>query len=135
MAHQAAPAREIDSQNHSRTTLRGTLPFAQRVFNVVAEQFEKVQSRYYRLQDREWCMLAAIVASRRTRDGVATPHNCQSAVGTRVGAGRPPHELTVLTMGTGTKCVAESKRCRDGNILMDSHAEVIARRALKRCVA
>uniref|UniRef100_A0A8C9DKZ2 tRNA-specific adenosine deaminase 1 n=1 Tax=Prolemur simus TaxID=1328070 RepID=A0A8C9DKZ2_PROSS len=71
--------------------------------------------------NREWTLLAAVV-------------KIQSPVVQACNTPDKPVQVTkeVVSMGTGTKCIGQSKMRKSGDILNDSHAEVIARRSFQR---
>lgn len=64
---------------------------------------------------QEWTLLASIL---QTTSTLTYDH--------------PHPELKVVALGTGSKCIGKSKMSEKGDILNDSHAEVIARRAFLR---
>ncbi|RDD47026.1 tRNA-specific adenosine deaminase 1 [Trichoplax sp. H2] len=65
---------------------------------------------------REWTVMAAIVKS--------------EAVSLR--GSQAKNEMTVVAMGTGSKCLGRNQIPADGGRVNDSHAEVLARRAFLR---
>lgn len=71
--------------------------------------------------NREWTLLAAVV-------------KIQSPAGQACGTTDKEVQVTkeVVSMGTGTKCIGRSKMRKSGDILNDSHAEIIARRSFQR---
>ncbi|XP_044617288.1 tRNA-specific adenosine deaminase 1 isoform X2 [Equus asinus] len=71
--------------------------------------------------NREWTLLAAMVKIQPAADQA-----CNSP--------DKPAQVTkeVVSMGTGTKCIGQSKMRKSGDILNDSHAEIIARRSFQR---
>ncbi|XP_006888887.1 PREDICTED: tRNA-specific adenosine deaminase 1 [Elephantulus edwardii] len=70
---------------------------------------------------REWTLLAAVVKIQSTADGASDSPDKSV-----------PVRKEVVSMGTGTKCIGHSKMRTSGDIINDSHAEVIARRSFQR---
>lgn len=42
------------------------------------------------------------------------------------------HELKVISLGAGSKCIPENRLCKEGDLVHDSHAEILARRGAIR---
>ncbi|XP_018116082.1 tRNA-specific adenosine deaminase 1 isoform X2 [Xenopus laevis] len=61
---------------------------------------------------REWTLMAAII-------------QVESGEDTKV-------SKQVVAMGTGTKCIGQSKLRKTGDVIQDSHAEIIAKRSFQR---
>eukprot|EP00943_MAST-04B_sp_MAST-4B-sp1_P004250 g4250.t1 len=76
-----------------------------RIASLVLDTFKKLPNKC-KPQINEWTCLAAIVASSEDK-------------------------IKVLTIATGNKCLGLSKMCSNGTVVNDSHAEILARRALK----
>ncbi|NXP27840.1 ADAT1 deaminase, partial [Scytalopus superciliaris] len=71
--------------------------------------------------NREWTSLAAVVKVELAaqREVLASPGTLQVT-------------KEVVAMGTGTKCIGQKKMRKTGDILNDSHAEVVAKRSFQR---
>ncbi|NXH16591.1 ADAT1 deaminase, partial [Bucco capensis] len=71
--------------------------------------------------NREWTSLAAVVQveSATQKEDLAIPGNLKVT-------------KEVVAMGTGTKCIGQNKMRKTGDILNDSHAEVVAKRSFQR---
>ncbi|XP_061450290.1 tRNA-specific adenosine deaminase 1 isoform X3 [Rhineura floridana] len=65
---------------------------------------------------REWTLLAAVLKVERRAEPV----------------GGGPALKEVVAMGTGTKCIGQSEMRKTGDIVNDSHAEVVAKRSFQR---
>ncbi|XP_074864516.1 tRNA-specific adenosine deaminase 1 isoform X2 [Carettochelys insculpta] len=70
--------------------------------------------------NREWTFLAAVVKV----ESVPGREACSN--------GRNLQAKEVVAMGTGTKCIGHAKMRKTGDILNDSHAEVVAKRSFQR---
>lgn len=75
--------------------------------------FEKLPKKGKPLPEREWTIIAAVVQRIEKTDSNR-------------------FTLDVVSMGTGSKCVGQNMLSSNGDMLNDSHAEVIARRGFLR---
>ncbi|XP_028748602.2 tRNA-specific adenosine deaminase 1 isoform X1 [Peromyscus leucopus] len=71
--------------------------------------------------NREWTLLAAVVKIQSPADQTWDTTDKEVQV-----------TKEVVSMGTGTKCIGQSKMRKSGDILNDSHAEIIAKRSFQR---
>ncbi|XP_039964840.1 tRNA-specific adenosine deaminase 1 [Bactrocera neohumeralis] len=86
------------------------LPSAEELADLVFKEFRRLP-KTGKPATNEWTILSAILMH-DTAKGISK----------------------VVAIGCGTKCVGHTKRCYQGFILNDSHAEVLARRALLRYI-
>jgi tRNA-specific adenosine deaminase 1 len=86
---------------------------ANQVAHLCYDHFDSLPRKGKPLQGREWTVVAAFIQ----RTGKDEKTKCS---------------LKVISMGTGSKCVGQNKLSQNGDILNDSHAEVVARRGFLR---
>ncbi|GFN93039.1 tRNA-specific adenosine deaminase 1-like [Plakobranchus ocellatus] len=84
---------------------------ADNIAKAAIETYEKLPKRGKPQQLKEWTLLSAVIMKMQDENEV-----CWKAV----------------SLATGSKCIGKSKMSAKGDILNDSHAEVLARRAFLR---
>lgn len=94
-----------------KTLWRDDEKFADKAVEKCLEEYRSLPKKGKPQKDVEWTLLAGVLVVIQTAD---------------------TYELRVVSLGTGSKCLGKSKMSKEGNIVNDSHAEVIARRAFIR---
>ncbi|XP_070537738.1 tRNA-specific adenosine deaminase 1-like isoform X2 [Ptychodera flava] len=97
----------------------GNYEFADKVANTCMDHYEHLPKKGKPQAGREWTLMAAVCMTKDVAQ-VGRKHNSYEG------------QIKVVAMGTGSKCIGQSKMCKLGSILNDSHAEVIVRRAFLR---
>ncbi|KAG5839802.1 hypothetical protein ANANG_G00208860 [Anguilla anguilla] len=91
---------------------------ADEIARLCYNRFDELPKRGKPEPGREWTLLAAVVKVSEA------PSQGQP--------GRKVVEKEVVSLGTGTKCIGQSAMSPRGDVLNDSHAEIIARRGFVR---
>ncbi|XP_051239195.1 tRNA-specific adenosine deaminase 1 [Dicentrarchus labrax] len=98
---------------HSHVPARFNMVNADEIARLCYDRFNQLPRRGKPEPGREWTLLAAVVKSTRCADSDTV-------------------EKEVVSLGTGTKCIGSTAMSPNGDVLNDSHAEVIARRGCIR---
>ncbi|XP_047452710.1 tRNA-specific adenosine deaminase 1 [Mugil cephalus] len=98
---------------HSHVPARLNMVNADEVAKLCYERFSLLPRRGKPEPGREWTLLAAVVQVTR-------------------GVNSDSDKMEVVSLGTGTKCIGKTCMSPNGDVLNDSHAEVIARRGCIR---
>ncbi|KAM8751711.1 tRNA-specific adenosine deaminase 1 [Acanthopagrus schlegelii] len=103
----------VSLHSHSHGPVRCNMVNADEVARLCYERFDQLPRRGKPEPGREWTLLAAVVKVTRCANSDAD-------------------KMEVVSLGTGTKCIGRSTMSPKGDVLNDSHAEVIARRGCIR---
>lgn len=98
---------------HTRVPDEFNAVSADNVAKLCYERFRQLPRRGKPEPGREWTLLAAVLQITRGADPLSVA-------------------VEVVSLGTGTKCVGQTSMSPSGDVLNDSHAEVIARRGCIR---
>ncbi|XP_052231262.1 tRNA-specific adenosine deaminase 1-like isoform X2 [Dreissena polymorpha] len=94
----------------SSNTMESNL--ADTISRACLQKYTELPKKGKPMKGKEWTLLAGIAMAKTQGNGDT--------------------EVTVVSLGTGSKCLPASKLSKTGDILNDSHAEVLARRAFLR---
>ncbi|KAM7414069.1 hypothetical protein PAMA_019065 [Pampus argenteus] len=98
---------------HSHSPVRCDMVTADEIAKLCYERFNELPRRGKPEPGREWTLLAAVLKITRCANSDTV-------------------EKEVVSLGTGTKCIGQTTMSPRGDVLNDSHAEVIARRGCIR---
>ncbi|XP_013410521.1 tRNA-specific adenosine deaminase 1-like [Lingula anatina] len=100
----------IDLEMHEERNWQKDAQFADKLTKKCFDHYaNKLPKKGKPVPRREWTLLAAVVMTIDKTNGA--------------------YEASLVSLGTGSKCIGQSKMSSKGDILNDSHAEVVARRA------
>ncbi|XP_060553450.1 tRNA-specific adenosine deaminase 1-like isoform X2 [Ruditapes philippinarum] len=85
--------------------------FSEKVARLCTEKYERLPKTGKPQAGKEWTLLSGVVMCIQKETS---------------------YDLEIVSLATGSKCVGKSKMSRTGEILNDSHAEVLARRSFLR---
>ncbi|KAM7002614.1 tRNA-specific adenosine deaminase 1 [Tautogolabrus adspersus] len=98
---------------HSLLSVRSNMVDADEIAELCYDRFKQLPRRGKPEPGREWSLLAAVVKISRCVNSDTV-------------------DKEVVSLGTGTKCIGQTAMSPNGDVLNDSHAEVIARRGCIR---
>uniref|UniRef100_UPI0037E78890 tRNA-specific adenosine deaminase 1 n=1 Tax=Semicossyphus pulcher TaxID=241346 RepID=UPI0037E78890 len=98
---------------HLNLPVRLNMVNADEIAKLCYDRFKQLPRRGKPEPGREWTLLAAVVKISRCANSDTV-------------------EKEVVSLGTGTKCIGQTAMSPNGDVLNDSHAEVIARRGCVR---
>ncbi len=92
-------------------------------YNLNVDKIAKISYDFYdknlsiknKLSNREWTNLASILVVDKNET-------------------KNEHKIKVISMATGSKCLSEKLMPLNGSIILDSHAEILARRCFIRLI-
>ena len=116
---------------HSTGDAGGSLPA--RICHATLQHWERMAKTGKPQPHEHTCMAAFVIVSppvqhERSAGTAGVSGLDDPALSTNGGV------LTVVAVGTGMKCLSADARCAAGRLINDSHAEVIAKRALQRWI-
>ncbi|KAJ9579010.1 hypothetical protein L9F63_024885, partial [Diploptera punctata] len=89
--------------------------FADKMADVCYKKYESLPKKGKPATGKEWTLMACVVKI----EGFKKNNSCNTS-------------MEVVSLGTGSKCIGKSKMSSVGDILNDSHAEIMARRGFLR---
>jgi tRNA-specific adenosine deaminase 1 len=91
--------------------------FADKIADLCHQYFENIIPAKGKPQlGKEWTVLSAFVKENSLNSVIGAVENVLNS-------------LEVVAVGTGTKCLGQGEESADGDLVHDSHAEVVAKRS------
>ena len=100
---------------------------AERIAQCCIDKYESFQKRF-KPSDNQWTILSGIVIEYLKNDNV----NEDGTQLSEKNSDKCMNQIKCVSLSTGMKCIGKSYRLPTGEIINDSHAEVLCRRAFQK---
>jgi len=101
---------------------------AERIARCCIEKYVSFQKRF-KPSDNQWTILSGIVIEYLNKNDIVNKVDTQYS---EKNSDECMNQIKCVSLGTGMKCLGKSYRLPTGEIINDSHAEVLCRRAFQK---
>ncbi|EFA85840.1 adenosine deaminase acting on tRNA 1 [Heterostelium album PN500] len=116
-----------NNNNNSNINKSNSTLLKDRIARLSIDHYEKLAKKG-KPNEKEWTVIASIVAIESMNNDITNNNNNNNQNNIDIDNSK----MTVLSIGTGNRCVGKQSMSLNGDVINDSHAEIICKRSFQR---